>query len=222
MSEPRLDETLTTRCDIARTPPEIVQAAASLSAATLHEAAGKIGALPSAIKPVRPSFRVCGPACTVHCPPGDNLWIHRALTVAQPGDVLVVGVSGAYEHGYWGEILSTAARAAGIAGLVIDGGVRDAALLEAVGFPVFARQLCIRGTGKDFAARGWINAPLLIDDTTVAPGDLVFGDEDGVVIIPHARAAAVVDAGRRRDAEEAGIMQRLRAGESSLDIYGWR
>lgn len=159
---------------------------------------------------------------TVHGPPGDNLWIHRALDVAQPGDVLVVGVSSSFEHGYWGEVMSTAAKARSLGGLVIDGGVRDATLLAEVGFPVFARRLCIRGTTKDFDARGWINAPLLIEDITVNPGDLVLGDADGVVVVPRAKAGEAVDASHLRDAQEIEIMERLRSGEATLDIFGWR
>src|SRR5439155_699217 len=83
----------------------VVAAARTLPTATLHEAGGKIGALPSIIKPVAAAFRCCGPALTVHSPGGDNLWLHRALDIAQPGDVLVVHVSGAHDHGYWGEIM---------------------------------------------------------------------------------------------------------------------
>ena len=221
MPNERIDPELTTVREIERVSAAVVAAASKLPSSTLHEAAGKIGALPSAIKPVAPSFRACGPAVTVHSPPGDNLWLHRALYVARPGDVLVVYVSGKYEHGYWGEIMSTAARKQGLAGLVIDGCVRDSELLPVVGFPVFARGLCIRGTGKDFGARGWINAPVLIGDVTVSAGDLVLGDGDGVVAIPHASAASAVDAGLRREAEEQQIVQRIEAGESTLEIYGW-
>ena len=158
----------TTRRDFERVTPDTVAAARALPTATLHEAGGKIGALPSAIKPVAPSFRCCGPALTVHSPGGDNLWLHRALYIARPGDVLVVYVSGAYEHGYWGEIMTTMAKVRRLAGLVIDGCVRDGTLLEEIGFPVFARGLCIRGTGKDYGAIGWINEPVLIGDVTVS------------------------------------------------------
>lgn len=221
MTNDRIDPELTTVRHIERVAEDVVAAAARLPSSTLHEAAGKIGALPSAIKPVAPSFRISGPAVTVHSPPGDNLWLHRALYVAKPGDVLVVYVSGKYEHGYWGEIMSTAARKQGLGGLVIDGCVRDSELLPTVGFPVFSRGLCIRGTGKDFGARGWINAPVLIGDVTVSAGDLIVGDSDGVVAIPRVNAAAAVDAGRRREAEEQQIIQRIEAGESTLDIYGW-
>src|ERR1700752_683357 len=104
-----------------------------LGTATLHEAAGRIGALPSAIKPTSDSFALAGPAFTVHFPPNDNLWIHRALSVATAGDILVVYTSGFYEAGYWGEIMSTAAKAARLGGLVIDACVRDRRALGACG-----------------------------------------------------------------------------------------
>ena len=215
------DPATTTRADFERVAPSIVEAARALPAATLHEAGGKIGALPSAIKPVAPSFRVCGPALTVHSPPGDNLWLHRALDIAQPGDVLVVYTGGVYEHGYWGEIMTTMAKAKRLGGLVIDGCVRDGVLLEQIGFPVFARGLCIRGTGKDYAATGWLGAPVLIGDVTVAAGDLVVGDGDGVVVVPRARAAEVVEKSKRREADEAAILKRLQAGESTMAVYGF-
>jgi 4-hydroxy-4-methyl-2-oxoglutarate aldolase len=221
MSTRGLDASATTRREIERVGSDVVRASATLPTATLHEAAGKIGALPHAIKPVANSFRLAGPALTVHSPGGDNLWLHRALYAAQPGDVLVVSVSGAYNHGYWGEIMSTAARHRGLAGLVIDGCVRDGVLLETIGFPVFARGLCIRGTGKDFDARGWINAPTLFEDVTVMPGDLIVGDGDGVVCIPRARAEEVVTLSRAREQSEAAVLERLNVGETTLSIFGW-
>ena len=196
----------TVRTDIERTDPGLVIRAAAISTATLHEAGGQIGVLPPQIKPVDPSFAICGPAVTVHSP---------------PGDVLVVFVDGVYEHGYWGEIMSTAARARQLGGLVIDGCVRDGAILERVGFPVFARGLCIRGTGKNFHARGWINHPLLIGDVAVEPGDLIVGDTDGVVAIPRANVAKTIDASLAREEKEAGIMEQLRAGSTTIDLYNW-
>ncbi|MGA2394121.1 MAG: 4-carboxy-4-hydroxy-2-oxoadipate aldolase/oxaloacetate decarboxylase [Candidatus Lustribacter sp.] len=211
----------TVTLDIQRPDPALVKRAAAFGTATLHEAGGKIGALPSAIKPMDPSFTIAGPAFTVHSPPGDNLWLHRAIAIAKPGDVLVVFTEGVYEHGYWGEIMSTAAKAAQLGGLVIDGCVRDGALLGKVGFPVFARGLCIRGTGKDFAARGWINAPLLLGDITVEAGDLIVGDTDGVCAVPRARAEEVVRKSQEREDKEAETMRQLRAGEKSIDLYGW-
>ena len=215
------DATLTTRRDFQRLSPELVAAAARLPTATLHEAAKKIGALPSAIKPVAPQFRCAGSALTVHSPGGDNLWLHRALDIAQAGDVMVVFANGAHEHGYWGEIMTTMAKVRGMAGLVIDGCVRDGVLLGDIGFPVFSRGLCIQGTGKDFGAIGWINHPVTMGNVVVHAGDLIVGDTDGVVAIPHARAAEVVAAGEQREAEEAAILRRLQAGETTLSVYGW-
>ncbi|WP_322028957.1 4-carboxy-4-hydroxy-2-oxoadipate aldolase/oxaloacetate decarboxylase [Paraburkholderia sp. J76] len=221
MTGPIFNRHETTRLDILRPDIALLDAAAKLPAATLHEAAGKIGVLPCEIKPVAPGFKICGPAVTVHAPGGDNLWLHRAIYSAQPGDVLVVSVNQAYEHGYWGEIMSTAAKVRGLAGLVIDGCVRDQRLLSEIGFPVFARGLCIRGTGKDFGARGWINAPTRFGDVTVNAGDLIVGDEDGVVCIPRERIAEVITASEAREAAEALQMKRLEAGESTLSIFGW-
>lgn len=211
----------TVRTDFERPPAELVAQAAAIPVATLHEAAGKTGAFPAAIKPVAPSFKICGPALTVQSPPADNLWLHRALMVAQPGDVLVVQVSGHYDAGYWGEVMSTAARVRILGGLVIDGCVRDGAILEEFGFPVFARGLCIRGTGKDFAARGWIGHAQMFDDVVVQPGDLIVGDADGVVAVARERVGEVLAAAREREAKEQEIIRRLEAGESTLDIYGW-
>lgn len=221
MTGPVFDHRKTTRVAIERPAAALLGAAAKLPAATLHEAAGKIGALPCQIKPVAPGFKICGPAVTVHAPAGDNLWLHRAIYAAQAGDVLVVSVSDAYEHGYWGEIMSTAAQVRGLAGLVIDGCVRDQRLLAQIGFPVFARGLCIRGTEKDFGARGWINAPIRLGDVTVDPGDLIVGDEDGAVCIPRARIAQVIGASQAREAAEAQQLARLQAGESTLAIFAW-
>ena len=209
----------TIRSDFERPDAATIAAARGLPTATLHEAGGRIGVMPSAIKPVAPAFRICGPAVTVHSPGGDNLWLHRAIYVAQPGDVLVVHVSAAYDFGYWGEIMSCAAKTRGLAGLVIDGCVRDGAILADFGLPVFARGLCIRGTGKDFGARGWINFPTLFGDLTVNAGDLVVGDTDGVVVIPRLRAREVVALAQQREAKEAAILDRIRAGEYTLEVY---
>ena len=220
MSAQRAPETAI-HYDIERVPPEQVVSASQFPVATLHEAAGKIGALPSILKPTSVSFQLCGPAVTVDSPGGDNLWIHRALYVAQPGDVLVVHVNGVYEHGYWGEIMSTAAQVRGLGGLVIDGCVRDAMLLERIGFPVFARGLCIRGTGKDFNGHGRINGPILFGDVTVNPGDLIVGDRDGVVAIPRGRVPDVIESAIQRADMEEGVLERLQRGESTMSIYGW-
>lgn len=221
LRDDRIDPRETTHLDIQRVAPGLVEAARAIPSATLHEAAGKRGALPAAIKPVATGFRVCGSALTVHAPGGDNLWLHRAIYAAQPGDVLVVSVSDVYEYGYWGEVMSTAAQVCQLGGLVIDGCVRDRALLESIGFPVFARGLSIQGTGKDFGARGWINAPTSVGKVIVHAGDLIVGDDDGVVCIAGRDAAQVIDAALAREAAEGDQLRRIRNGETTLGIFGW-
>jgi 4-hydroxy-4-methyl-2-oxoglutarate aldolase len=199
-----------------------LEAARKTSSATVHEAYGRRGQLPHEIKPVWRGVRVCGPAFTVHAPPGDNLWIHRAMVRAQPGDVLVVAVSNAYDYGAWGELMSTAAQCRALGGLVIDGCVRDGALLQQIGFPVFARGLCIRGTVKDASALGWCGAPVLLGDTVVRSGDLILGDDDGLVCVSNKEVEQVLQESRERDEREAQVIQRLNAGETLLDIMGRR
>lgn len=211
----------TIRHGIDRVDPGLIARARALPSATVHEAGGRVGALPPAIKPVHPFMKLCGPAVTVHSPGGDNLWIHRALYVARPGDVLVVYANEVHDYGYWGEIMSTAAQVRGLGGLVIAGGVRDIDLLERIGFPVFATGLCIRGTGKDHLARGWVNHPVLMGDITVHAGDLVLGDRDGVVVIGRERAAEVVRAAEQREAKEADVLKRIAAGERTLEVYNF-
>ena len=195
--------------------------ATRLGAATLHEAAGRIGALPSSIKPVAPDMRIAGPAITVDIPAGDNLWIHRALYAAQPGDILVVSTSGGIEWGYWGDILNTAAIAQKLGGLVIDGGVRDSAALVTMGFPVFSNGLCINGTIKGYEATAWIRQPIRIGNVVVQHGDLIVGDRDGVVALPAAAVPAALNAGASRERDEADKIARIRAGERTIDIYGF-
>jgi 4-hydroxy-4-methyl-2-oxoglutarate aldolase len=117
--------------------------------------------------------------------------------------------------------MSHAARARKLAGLVLDGCVRDAATLASVGFPVFARGLAIEGTNKDFAAEGWINHPLPIGKTTVEAGDLIVGDVDGVVAIPRAALAATLDAARAREEREVEVIRKLEASVTTLELYQW-
>lgn len=200
---------------------ETITEARRLGTATLHEAAGRIGALPSAIKPVDPAMTLAGPAFTVHCPALSNLQIHHALYHAQPGDILVVHVSGGVEAGYWGDILNEAALARGLGGLVIDGGVRDSAGLTKMAFPVFSNGICIRGTGKDYDATAWLQQPVRMGEVLIQPGDLIVGDRDGVFALSMARVEAVVEAGRRREADEAAKIEAIRRGERTLDLYGF-
>ncbi|HKS50227.1 MAG TPA: RraA family protein [Amycolatopsis sp.] len=191
-----------------------------LSSATVHEAAGRIGALPSAIKPLSPDMRLEAPAFPVRVPPGDNLWLHRAVYAAERGEVLVVDTGGGFEYGYWGEVLAEAAIARGLAGLVIDGGVRDSRRLIELGWPVFAERLCVRGTAKDPGGDGELGEPVRLGDVTVGLGDLIVADADGVVCVPTASADDIRSRSAERERTETEYIRRLRGGETTLAIYG--
>jgi 4-hydroxy-4-methyl-2-oxoglutarate aldolase len=133
---------------IERPRKELIDKFRGLSTATVHEASGRKGAVDCDIKPITKGVRICGPAFTVQCHPGDNLMLHKALEKAQPGDVVVASVGGHYEAGYWGALMATSALARSFGGLAIDGCVRDSAEMIDMGFPVFCRGFCIRGTTK--------------------------------------------------------------------------
>ncbi len=202
-----------------RTFPDLLKQVRAISSATLHEAMGKTGALPPAIKPLQQDMKLGGTAVTVQTMPGDNLLLHRALAAASAGGVLVVNVSNYYDAGYWGEIMTVAALEKGVAGLVIDGCVRDAEAIEALNFPVFCRGLCIKGTTK--YGEGTLNQSIIIGDTPVRPGDVIIGDRDGVVVVPRDHLQSVIEAARARELKEAATMAELRKGRTTLDIYGW-
>ena len=191
-----------------------------LSSASVHEAAGRQGALPSAIKPLDPSHRVEGTAFTVRSPPGDNLWFHRALAAIGEGDVLVASVGGGHEWGYWGDVMTLAAMTRGVRGLVIDGSVRDGADIVRAGFPVFARGLCIRGTGKDPSGAGELQGTITIGDVSIGPKDWILGDGDGVVVVARPDVERVLSKAAEREAKEEHIREALRSGKTTLEIYG--
>lgn len=202
--------------------PELHRRALALGTSTLYEAAGRPCAVDPAIRPVWAGAAVAGPAYPVHCSPGDNLAIHLAVERAPRGSVLVVDAEG-FVAGYWGEVLTAAAQAAGLAGLVIDGGVRDVAALARRAFPVFSRGISVRGTVK--ASAPSVGLAIRMTGVDVAPGDLVVADDDGVVALPVAEVQRVLSAGEARAAKEAEFMQRLAEGATTVDLLGlaaWR
>lgn len=198
----------------------LIQQLSKFSAATLCEALGNKGYLPSAIKPIAANMKVCGPAYTVQTMPRDNVLLHRAYAYAQAGDVLIANCSGFYEAGYWGDLMSLGAKTKGINGLVIDACVRDADDIEAMGFPVFSRGLCIRGTSNH--GDGILNEPIIIGEVLINPGDIVVGDRDGVVVVPKNKIEEAIEKAIAREAKEERTRAELRKGKVSIDIYGWR
>ena len=198
---------------------DIIKELSKFSAATLHEALGKQGNLPSAIKPIAANMKVCGPAYTVKTMPRDNILLHRAYAYAKPGDVIVADCSGFYEAGYWGDLMSLGAKTKGINGLVIDGCVRDADDIEAMGFNVFSRGLSILGTSN--YGDGFLNEPIVIGDVLINPGDIIVGDRDGVVVVPATRIEEAIEKAIAREAKEENTRKQLREGKTSIEIYGW-
>lgn len=200
-----------------------LEQARTLGSSTLHEASGlATSAVDAAIRPVWAGAAMAGPAYPLECAPGDNLAIHVAMEKAPSGSVLVVSTGG-FVAGYWGEVLTVAAEAAGIAGLVIDGGVRDIAALRERRFPVFSRGISVRGTLK--ASVPSVGQPLSFTGTPVAMGDLVVADDDGVVVIPAGRVTTTLAQGKARADKEDAMMQSLREGHTTLelmDLSVWR
>lgn len=192
---------------------------AAFGTATVYEASGLDCALDPAIRPVWQVPRVAGRALPVRTHPADNLPLHFAVERAQPGDVLVVDGRGE-ACGYWGEVLAVAAAARGIAGLVIDGGVRDTTELAELGFPVWASSVCVRRTGKFWP--GQVGVELVVGGVAVRPGDAVVADADGVLVLPAHAVGATAAAARARVEKEQSFLQRLRDGELTVDLYGFR
>ncbi|MCI1193378.1 dimethylmenaquinone methyltransferase [Calidifontimicrobium sp. SYSU G02091] len=201
---------------------DIAARALALGTSTLYEASGIGCSVDPLIRAVWPGAAIAAPAYPLQCSPGDNLAIHIAMERAPRGSVLVVGTDN-FVAGYWGEVLTVAAEAAGIAGLVIDGGVRDVAALARRRFPVFTRGVSVRGTIK--AAAPSVGKPINFTGVTVAAGDLVVADDDGVIVLPAAEVARTLAAGEARAAKEAAMMDKLSKGETTLELMGlsaWR
>jgi 4-hydroxy-4-methyl-2-oxoglutarate aldolase len=195
---------------------EVSAALAALGAATLGESGGR--AAHRRLRPAWPGARLAAPAYPVRCTPGDNLAVHVAVTRAPRGSALCVDVGLVPDRGYWGEVLTTAAEAAGLAGLVLDGGVRDSAALEEHGFPVFSAGIALTGASKD--KPGTVGIPARIGGVLVSSGDWVVADGDGVTFVPGDALDAVLAAGRARETKETGFFEALRSGSTTLELLG--
>ena len=185
-----------------------------LGAATIGESGGF--AMRDRVRPVWPGACVVGPAIPVACTPGDNLAIHVAVAAAPPGSVLVVDVGDIPELGYWGEVLTTGAQSRGIAGIVIDGGVRDIDALQRLGFPTFSSTIALRGASKIRA--GTVGAPTNVGGVDVMLGDWVVGDADGVTIARAAIIEDIIAAGRERAQAERRYFEQLRNGSTTVQL----
>lgn len=206
--------------NIRRPDPRIVEALRRFGTATVHEALGRIGAMHHSIKPIARGMRICGPAITAQATPGDNLMVIKAVKEARKGDVVAVDFARITDSGPFGELIAMECQVKGLAGFLTTGSVRDSAEIIAMGFPVFSSALSICGTVKETVGR--INYPTPIGGVVVNPGDIILGDDDGVMVVPLDRAEEAVEKSAAREAKENGVKERLRAGESIFDIYGYQ
>ncbi len=202
--------------EIDRVPKQVVDELRQFQAAIIGDGMGRRGIMDSGIKPLNPSSKMCGSAVTVETRAADNLMIHAALKIAQPGDVLIINTHGDASAGIWGELTTRMAIRKGLAGLVMDGSVRDSLELARSGFPVFCRGVCPLGGGKD--GPGQVNLPVSCGGVAVNPGDVIVGDADGVIVVPSELAEKAIGwAQDRVEAEEKRFA--AIAGDDPEGIY---
>lgn len=198
----------------------LIEAFKEQSTATVHEVMGKKGAMESTIKPVDAGMKLCGQALTVTGGPSDNLMIIKAISMAEKGQVLVINNGEIENSGPFGEVLAVNCVARGATGVVINNPIRDTEALRELGLPVFSTGSSIVGTTK--TVLGTINHTISCGNTVVNPGDIILGDDDGVVVVPLERAEQVLEKAIERENNESKVIDRIKNGESLFDIYGYQ
>ena len=199
------------RRDFARVAPDVVKRAANFQAAILADVAGRRGTLHGRIAPVSPEMKCAGPAFTIEVRPGDNLMIHAAMTIAKPGDILVIDGKGDRTCALMGAIMINACRQLKLGGVVIDAAIRDSLELRELGFPVFAVGANPNGPTKFVPGR--MNWPISCGGIAVAPGDLIVGDADGVVVVEREKAASLLDAAQKKVDDETARIAAIKQGK---------
>jgi 4-hydroxy-4-methyl-2-oxoglutarate aldolase len=206
--------------DVPTVDGELIRKLSSQAVATVHESMDKRGAMNASIKPIAKGMKVCGRAIPIKCHAGDNLMLIKAINMAKEGDVIVADVGRTIHAGPFGEVLAVECVTKKLGGLIVSGSVRDSEAIINLGFPVFATSLSVCGTAK--ATLGTINHPISCGDVIVYPGDIILGDDDGVVVIPLEEAEEILSRSEERVSKEEIVMQRIRSGESLFDIYNYQ
>ena len=191
---------------------------AAVPPAIASDCMNRSGAMAAGVKPLAAGTPLVGQARTVACMVGDNSAAHAALRLVRPGEVLVIAAGGHADNAIWGGLLTRAAIARGVAGVVIDGAVRDVAEIRGLGFPCFATAAVPAGPHKGFG--GTLDGVVACAGCTVAPGDIVLGDDDGITVVPFARAEALLAVCRAKVADEEAALERLEHGMLLADQMG--
>lgn len=201
-----------------RVSPELIDGFAKHETAKVGDAMGGYGIMNFEIKPLVPTIRFVGTALTVLTKPGDALFVQKAIDLAQPGDVIVINAGGLKDVSVIGERLAYFYKLKGVVAIVVDGAVRDSQGMIDVGPPVFARASCIKILGSQ--GPGAINVPIACGGVPVNPGDIVIGDRDGVVVVPHDDGPRVLALADHHLQDELARVKRIEAGESVSDVFG--
>lgn len=204
--------------DFDRPSQELLRSVGGVPTGILSDCMNRMQSLDAGIRAMTPGLRLCGPAFTVQSVESNNWGAHQALTMAKAGDVLVIAARGGMQSAVWGHVLTVAAKNRGLAGVVIDGCIRDLAENRSDTLPIFARGTCPAGPHK-----GWpcnLNVPVSCAGVAILPGDIIVGDDDGVVSVPSSRAAEVLEESSKRIAVEKDWYRRLQAGESTVNLLG--